>query len=196
MARYYRRRYTRVVKPKKKWASNLRDIDIKHSTTAGNTNKGGYCQVLCVNSNEVTGSTATAPTPTIIKTGNYKVQCDCLFTATAAESPNMELVLYIMYLPEGVFTDVQIPSMNYTTLKGIVTKHPEWILAWRQFDSGHFLTQNPMNVERVQFSSRLKRNLNSGDSVCAVLLAIVDKDDANITRLECHGVCQFWTCSN
>lgn len=103
--------------------------------------------------------------------------------------------MYIMYLPEGVFSELQ-PDVDYNKLNSLVTKHPEWILAWRQFDAGSFYSSTTSNIERVQFSSRLKRNLNSGDTVCAVVLAHVDEDGANISRLECNGVCQFWTCSN
>lgn len=199
MARYYRRRYTRVVKPKKKWATNIRKIFFD-TGSIGSTQVGNVVS-LCVNSNETTGGQAVAPTPTIIKTGNYKVQCDAHIGTNA--SAVIRSMMYIMYLPEGVYfpSTSSVPSQayhqNFDSLSAIVSRHPEWILAWRQFGSD--LISSSTNLDKVSFSSRLKRNLNSGDQVVAVVLANVDTDVVEgtpITRVIVNGTCQFWTCNN
>lgn len=188
MPRYYRRRATRVVRPKKKWATNLREftLDLPSNTTTGQI---GLYKLLCVNKSEVEEGTAVSPTPTIIKTGNYKVQCDVVMSTT--EATVVRLYAYILYVPEGVFTPGSVTA-DYTSLNNIVLRHPEWIIGWRQV-SADFLAANA-NVDKVQFSSRLKRNLNSGDQVYFVLTAKTDTNQ--ISKLSCRGMAQFWTCAN
>lgn len=200
MARYYRRRYTRVVKPKKKWASNIRAINMGGSIQSDSVEKIAHLQELCVNSSEVSSSSViTSPTPVVLKTGNFKVQVDCVYSANipATLTPTVEIFIYIMYLPEGVGIETGTAGIDYDTLNGLVMKHPEWILAWRHLGADSAITSgSPTNVERVQFSSRLKRNLNSGDRVCALLVGHTHHSTAYIKRLECHGMVQFWTCAN
>lgn len=67
--------------------------------------------------------------------------------------------------------------------------HPEWILAWKQI--GYESLQGTRNVDRVTFSSRLKRNLNSGDRIVFALNSFGALQD-----LALLGMCQFWTCAN
>lgn len=199
MARYYRRRYTRVVKPKKKWASNLARIFIDSSgldSATIATTRYGNIETLCLNSIQ-----SGTPTPIILKAGNFKVQCDAHIGTSA--SAVIRTMIYIMYLPEGVYTPSTNtdPStaygQNYDRLSDLVDKHPEWILAWKQF--GTDIISTSANLERVSFSSRLKRNLNSGDKIAAVILANVDTNQITgspINRVLVNGTCQFWTCAN
>lgn len=194
MARYYRRRYTRVVKPKKKWASNIRELRNNYSSGEG-VEKAGLAVALCLNSTETNLGAAAAPTPVILKTGNYKAQLD-VYVATS--SANMVSInAYIMYIPEGVFTVSTLPNVHadYTSLRQLVDRHPEWILAWKQ--CGYDNVSSTANLEKVAFSSRLKRNLNSGDQIIFFVLARTDEETAGkITRLYFTGMCQFWTCAN
>lgn len=202
MPRYYRRRYTRVVKPKKKWATNIRKVFLDTQTIG--VTRVGAAIVLCANSLETAGGqghSAVVPTPTIIKTGNYKVQCDAHIGTNS--SAVIRSMMYIMYLPEGVYaastssTVSEAYEQNFDALSLIVSRHPEWILAWRQFGSD--LIGSSTNLDKVSFSSRLKRNLNSGDQIVAVVLANVDTDQiagTPISRVIVNGTCQFWTCNN
>lgn len=178
MVRYYRRRYTRtLVKPKKKWASNIKDLSLESAQVAS---YGGIVE-LCKN------STQTAlPTPVIVKAGNFKVQCDVVAAGTDGM---VSLVAYILYLPEGVDPLLQQASAVHQFIQSTVTNHPEWILAWRQI--GYEAVQGTKSVDRVTFSSRLKRNLNSGDRI----VFAVDSD-GSIHDLALKGKCQFWTCAN
>lgn len=204
MPRYYRRRTTRVVKPKKKWATNIRNVrfdTLDDTTVSLAASQVGAARVLCANSIEVDDGLTVSPTPTIVKTGNYKIQCDASVTTSSAVF--VRLMLYIMYIPEGVFipssadTPKQRYEADFISLKNIVNRHPEWILAWRQF--GADFINSSANLERVSFSSRLKRNLNSGDQICAVILAnedVIVGEVGPITRVMINGTCQFWTCNN
>ena len=194
MPRYYRRRSTRIVRPKKKWASNMRSIYLTPIADP-NAPEVAFSDVLCANATEVDAGGVVTPTPTIVKTGNFKVQCDCSVIIT--HPGVVQAMMYVLYIPEGVFTPNN-PAADYTTLGAIITRHPEWILSWRQFSSDAMDTRG--NLERVSFSSRLKRNLNSGDKVYVVLLVNVVQSltpvVAKVQNVICRGMAQFWTCAN
>lgn len=199
MARYYRKRYTRVVKPKRKWATNMRKIFFDSGTIS--VPHVGIAVLLCANSAEVVTGEAQVPTPTVIKTGNYKVQCDAHIGTSS--SAVIRTMMYIVYIPEGVFVPSTASTVSsrvqtdFVSLNLIIQRHPEWILAWRQF--GADVIAASANLDKVSFSSRLKRNLNSGDKIYAVFLANDDTEGTGtnvISRAVVNGTCQFWTCNN
>lgn len=126
-----------------------------------------------------------APTPVIVKCGNFKVQGDVMVqTASSTPSRPVPLVFYILFVPEGVGIS-----------DSLVTTHPEWIMGWTVIDAtiivggGSGTTSTGSN--RFSISTRLKRNLNSGDSVVAIL----QSRDTSATA-QCAFTCQFWTCAN
>lgn len=173
MARYYRRRYTRtLVRPKKKWASNI--------ITWNNS------QVDTLFINIVANKAQTpAPTPTVIKTGNFKISCDLVLNgATGTHNPTC--TIFIIYVPEGW-------TQTYAAYVDLVEKHPEWILACKS--SGGSITTSQTgaySVDSINLSSRMKRNLNSGDSIGLLIMSnITSSNAARIT-----GVCRWWTCAN
>lgn len=86
----------------------------------------------------------TSPIATIIKVKNFKVVVDVLSVSGAQGSPSSTFA--IMFLPQGYTADINL-----------MTTHPEWIMAWRSIDL--------QTTNTVQVSSRLTRNLNSGDSI-------------------------------
>lgn len=90
-----------------------------------------------------------APISTIIKVKNFKVVADIIATRDTSTPPagaSPSLVFSIMFVPQG-----------YAITQTLMVDHPEWIMAWRAID---YATTNT-----VQVSSRLSRNLNSGDQV-------------------------------
>lgn len=178
MARYYRRRYTRVVKPKKKWASNIKKLTLLSEAV----NSYGGIVELCKNSTQ-----SSLPTPVIVKAGNFKVQCDVVAAGTGGSLASM--TAYVLYIPEGVDPLLQSPDSVHQFIESTVSNHPEWILAWRQI--GYEALEGTKNVDRVTFSSRLKRNLNSGDRIVFALNAF-----GSLQQLSLLGMCQFWTCAN
>lgn len=177
MARYYRRRYTRVVKPKIKWATNLVDITGNATSSA---NKVVFTTTVCVNSAQ-----SGTPTPVIVKTGNFKLQCDAYFTLS--QPSVVEFSVYIMYVPEGS------SILGYDGAREFVEKHPEWILAWKY--STFDYVSGTSNVETIRVSSRLKRNLNSGDSIKLIGLGSTSTG-TTFSAQGLSGKCQFWTCAN
>ena len=117
MARYYRRRYTRVVRPKKKWGSNMKAFALSQLPAATN---GILQTTLAENSAQ-----SSNPTPIIVKTGNFKIQGDCFTKMGGSVTSPIEAVVYVVYLPEG------LTVANYSQAEGLIQSHPEWILAWK-----------------------------------------------------------------
>lgn len=95
-----------------------------------------------------------------------------------------------MFLPEGI---APADNQQFGTL---ITAHPEYILAWRQLDAEYVgVNQTPSQpaLQRITFSSRLKRNLNSGDSI---VFGILDQSSIASSIKTVSLTCQYWTCSN
>lgn len=173
MPRYYRRRYTRtLVKPKKKWASNI--ISMNDEAFSGY----GFSKVLVLNKVQ-----ANAPTPTVIKTGNFKVSLD-IGIATVSETRHVVLTAYIIYVPEGW------PSTQPSDFGNLVNTHPEWIMATKVI-GGSWSSTGSNNTDTLNMSTRLKRNLNSGDGVVFFLTSNVSVTTGGIT-----GNVRYWTCAN
>lgn len=182
MSRYYRRRtYTRVVKPKKKWASNYYELsgDVQ---SAGDGQSFWYAKPLGRNTTEV-----NSPTPVIVKTGNFRVQFD--LTISVGASGAIAARAFVIFVPQGW------PSTTIDNYQNIVKDHPEWIMVWRQLDFGNANAAGTYDTSVVKMSSRLKRNLNSGDSV--IFLILGTGDFTNVTyKAKIAGAAQYWTCAN
>lgn len=178
MARYYRRRYRTIVRaPKKKWASNIKQIG---TVTTGDATYQYSVTTLVTNSTE-----SSSPTPVIVKTGNFKIQGDYTYKTTAAAS-SVGVSLYVVFLPQGVAVT------DYTAASTVVKNHPEWIMAWRYLGYNASNTASTQSADGFSFSSRLKRNLNSGDSVALICIAT----GTTITSVTIEGMAQYWTCAN
>lgn len=168
MPRYYKyRRYYKRVYPKKRWASNITTkntlVTLGNSVTAADAH-----ETIC--SNSVQGST---PTPTILKFGRLKVKGD-IRTDLNANANYVSGIMYVVYVPQGM------PVDNL-----LIQQHPEYILGWTQIslDSGNSFS----------FSSTLKRNLNSGDSISIVFLVNSVNSVAATRNFNFYYTCQFWT---
>ena len=188
MPRYYRRRYRTIVRaPKKKWCSNMREIELPVTNTDTTVTSVSNYMMLAENKSEI-----SAPTPIVVKTGNFKLQADFYINFTGTSTSQQiaaNAQLYIIYVPEGMTVN------TYTAASNIVKNHPEWIMAWRYFD----VKQGPINVNtladggKISMTSRLKRNLNSGDAIYAVLLV---QSLPSLVNMSVRGMCQFWSCAN
>lgn len=190
MARYYRRRYRTIVRaPKKKWCSNIKNVSFNKQNTGSSAGNIVDQMVLAHNSTEI-----NTPTPIIVKTGNFKLQADfhVYYSTTITDFATQAYArLFIIYIPEGVMPS----SPTYLNMSPIITSHPEWILAWKYFDvtQGAISPNTVADGTKISMSSRLKRNLNTGDSIYAVFL--MDSLPAGAT-VTVRGMCQFWTCAN
>lgn len=186
MARYYRRRsYTRVVRPKKKWASGYKTIAGAIQTGTGSS--------FVYNTNLVENSTDSSnPTPVIIKTGNFRVQFDAVLNVGG--SGILTARAYVVYIPEGWNLGTTGAEI-YLNIDNIVAQHPEWIMVWRQLDFGNANASGSVDTTVVRMSSRLKRNLNSGDKIVFAILGTGDFTGITF-RGQVVGGAQFWNCAN
>ena len=181
MPRYYRRRYTRVVKPKKKWASNIYPLSTE-SISIGNWQ---YIDKTTLVENSIQSG---APTPVILKAGNFKTQLD--FTYILNGSSSLEISAFIIYIPEGT------EPTTYSDAQILVQRHPEWIMAWKYASMDYATSNVSSGTETINFSTRMKRNLNSGDKVMLLIMACTSSSNVNITAFRMGGLSQYWTCAN
>lgn len=176
MARYRTRvRKTVYVKPKKRWATNILSFNKSFEGAEG---LFAATQVLVENSTQ-----NSSPTPTIVKTGNFKIQGDC--TVSGSSNAVIGISMYVIYVPEG------ITITSPTSAQNLISAHPEWILAWKFIAANRLSSSSTENVDAFSFSSRLKRNLNSGDTI-----QLIGIGTGSISALNVRGMAQYWTCAN
>ena len=137
----YYRPYRRTYGSKAHWASNLRQ---------GLLGQNG--DVLCENAVQ---SQSVTPTPVILKCGNFKVQGD--ITVNVSNAGSVSVNVFLLYCPEGI-------STSMSGLEAAIQQHPEWIMGWTSVDTPASGTGVAAG-NRWSISSRLKRNLNSGDRI-------------------------------
>lgn len=139
MARVRRTFYT-ARRRTAKWSPHL--IQELMSVGLDSAGQFGSYQLLSKNTSD-----NTTPTPSVIKVKNFRVSVD---TSTAYSTNYVQyLNAYIIFIPEGVSISKETP-----------TQHPEWILAWKSLNE---ITNT--NAQSITLSSRLARNLNSGDAI-------------------------------
>ena len=170
MPRYYKyRRYYKRLYPKKKWASNIFTentlVTLGNSVTVADAH-----QLLCQNAPQ-----SDTPTPVILKFGRLKVKGD-VRTDLNSNANFVSGIMYVVYSPEGMSVD-----------NNLIKKHPEYILGWTQIslDSGNSFS----------FSSALKRNLNSGDSISILFIVNSVNSVAATRNFNFYYTCQYWTTS-
>lgn len=159
-----RRRYYRVKKtyPKQKWLPVNNEIRVNGYSL----NPSSYVlRYEIITQNETRTNTSgggNVSAASIIKTGRFKYK-----GLIASSSGNISYIVGISYIPEGYVlnsnTSVSLGSLG----ECFFYKHPEWVFAWTRLD---YNTTSQSN--EIRLSSRLKRNLNSGDQVVFFVIAI------------------------
>lgn len=166
--RYY---YRRTIRPKQKWAINNVDVRIlpNQQVTISGNNNAFYYQIVAANASRVStgsGDSATAITSSaqILKTGRFKFK-GCIPNAQNYFS----FTVFIAYVPEGyTFTTGSVSDQN------IFYQHPEWVIGWTRKDYASVSQSNEISI-----TSRLKRNLNTGDGIIVgILLGNTTTSDA------------------
>lgn len=160
----------RYQKSRAKWASQIKVFNNQIVTSSP------YEIVLCANSTE-----AATPTPTVIKTANFKVSIDAYVNYAATTQANIIANAYIIFIPQGMAVNASLPL-----------NHPEYIMAAKtvgsSLQSGAILSLDTLNM-----SSRLKRNLNSGDKISLIITLNSTTTPSNCTM---SGMVRFWTKAN
>lgn len=151
----------------KKWSPVWIDNNQTIQITAGGSSYGTYN--LCLNST----STDSAPTATVIKTGNFKLN----FDSQTVNSFSGYGLAVIMFLPQ-----------SFDPFDGLPNAHPEWVLAWRSFDPGYSALQS------LSMQTKLKRNLNSGDKI--ILFVKIYNNSSQQQTLNIHYTATYVCCNN
>lgn len=171
MARRYYRRRTYAVRPKKKWSSH-----IKTWQSSALTSNPATVDLV------INGSDGSTPTPSIVKAGNFKVTLDMYATYNNAVTVNLSCNAYFLFVPEGV-------SISRT----LITNHPEYILGAKTIGSTYATNTTVVSLETLNLSTRMKRNLNSGDRIVLVMEMVGDVVPNSVTI---SGLVRYWTCAN
>lgn len=173
MSRRYKPATYKRTYPKPKFSSLMKSSNSTQTLTSGETEQIAAYD-LVVNSAE----TAT-PTPTIIKFARFKMTGTVSSSIATADIGNLYYArIYIVYCPQQ-YTYDSYPK---------ITAHPEYIIAHKDF------TINPVQRTAFTLTSRLKRNLNSGDKIQYVIAIGKNSSLTGIVSLQFDY--QYWVRSN
>lgn len=164
---------------KTSWESNLININGSQSATANNN------YVIYENL-----ATNPALTPTGITqkftVKNVKLQVRATATDITSATNFDNFSVYILYVPEGYASAVPGDYAN------IPFNHPEWIMAYRYI--GKPLPDTSTSFLPINISTRLARNLGSGDRIVFLLLGT--NNDAFSHTINYKGLASFVTKAN
>lgn len=175
-----RTKYTRVIvkKARKRWAAHIESFLLEATNFAAATINGA--SIATYKTLAVTQIDAATPTPNIIKTGRYSASYNFIFDLSSSnnKSPlNYMVTILLMYIPQGWPLDVGSTSVNHAArfnqFSNLVGSHPEWIIAKKQLGDWNQIpgaTDGVYDCRTGVLSSKLKRNLNSGDQVAIVAM--------------------------
>lgn len=173
--RYTYRRYRRTY-PKQKWqlslveptAFNFSPVMTAQTFVAKHSN---ICQTV-VPTDATAASVVSANN--IVKTGNFRVKGS--FNIGGTDTDRLSIIIYVIFVPQGIDPDnTGVSTTNLAT--SIFYSHPEWVLCWTRRDM-----DNSTDNDDFSMSSRLKRNLNSGDSVKLGIL-IMNNTNSNLSAV-------------
>lgn len=171
-----RRRYYRVrrVYPKQKWLPVNNEVRLANLT---GLNAASYITTIqpitenpTRNASDGGGNVSSA---TIVKVGRIKVKGSLTGSAT-----QMSYIIGVAYIPEGYVID-QTASAIGNLGTTFFYRHPEWIMCWTRMD---FVNGGQNN--EFSMTSRLKRNLNSGDQIVLFRIGInATNDSVNVSSI-------------
>lgn len=188
MARYkrYYRRYVRAAK--KKWASNTMEIQIA-TTTVNSSSFTAIGQIILQNGDRVNAAAAgLKSTAQILKSSRFRFRGVIVDTTTVT---GVSLLYFITYVPEGgnaLFTGngalTDLGNFGFYT-------HPEWVMAWGRKD---FIGSSQSN--ELSLTTKLKRNLNSGDAILFIACWIDRNTTSSASVPSIQGTVSYMCCAN
>lgn len=163
-----RRYYYRSRRTKPKWSFLTQDIN-SQQVGVPTGQFGIFGVVVCGNpSNDLV---VAQP---VIKTARFRLRGALV---SALEQPvfaaKVSFIFALMYVPEGITTNVAYANLN-TIGNCLFYAHPEWVMGWTRYD---FI--NPAQRNEFSITSRLKRNLNKGDSIQLIVICLNNSSGAS-----------------
>lgn len=165
-----KRRYYRVKKvyPKQKWLINNNEITVLGTQLAANSYQLIYEPITQNPSRTESSGAGNVTSASILKVGRFR------FKGYINQSNDaVKYIIGISYIPEG-YTLNTANNPKSQIGESFFYKHPEWVIAWTRMD---YFTSAQSN--EIRLSSRLKRNLNSGDGIIFFVIAI-NVNESNI----------------
>lgn len=177
--RYYTRTRPRYYGKRRKWSPTLlqSNMTLEVPQTGDTAVTAFNVSVLCANSAVVGVDT---PVSTVIKVKNFRVNIDI----TATNNFLRNNFYAIMFIPQGFTPTADTP-----------TQHPEWIMAWRTHDPSSTSVSTAVGIRNFQISSRLTRNLNSGDRI-VLYQSIISPAQNSQSTISTAYFASFVTCNN
>lgn len=175
--RYYR---SRKVYPKQKWMPVNNDVTVNGVGVDAGSYVIRYEPITQNATRTLSTGAGNVSSASIIKTGRFKYK-GVFMTPVAGVS----YIVGIAYIPEGYNLNPNVSLANNTIGETFFYKHPEWILCWNRID---YLQANQNN--EVRLSSKLKRNLNSGDGIVVFVISI-NPNTQNMSASTLYGTVSY-----
>lgn len=160
--RYYR---ARRVYPKQKWLPVNNELGMNGSDALPGAAFIITTQPITQNtSRNIDDGGGNVSSATIIKVGRVKIKG--VITSSTTTGIGMSYIIGIAYIPEG-YAISQTANGLGSLGTSFFYKHPEWIMCWTRMDYSNAGQGNEFSL-----SSRLKRNLNTGDQLVVFRIAV------------------------
>lgn len=159
-----RRRYYRVKKvyPKQKWLPVNNEVNIAGATVLANYYNMTVQPITENPSRNSADGSGNVSSASILKAGRFRFKG----VLNSSSSGAISYIIGVSYIPEGY--SVSQGTIALSTLgECFFYRHPEWILCWTRYDYTDTSQRNEFSM-----SSKLKRNLNSGDQIVVFRIAI------------------------
>ena len=184
--RYYYRRYVRAAK--KKWAANTVEVRVLSSTQVLTSNYSCLIQSIVQNGTRISSAaSSTQSTMQILKTSRFRFRG----VVSTTVSTGVSLLYYIAYLPEGISPAYAATSLPTNDLgESLFYSHPEWVMAWGRRD---FIDASQSN--ELSLTTKLKRNLNSGDQI-VFICQWINLSSAAVSTPPVVGTISYMCCAN
>lgn len=181
--RYYR---SRRIYPKQKWSINTNQVIVL--TGATNVNSYSVASSNIILNPSRTGNTGDSlnVASQILKTARVKFKGIISSAMNAFQST----LIAIMYIPEGI--NPAIANDNNANIgSSIFYTHPEWIISWTRVDYTNAAQKN-----EISMTSKLKRNLNPGDSIRLIVYNFNNAAQGQVPSVDVVGTCSYCVRSN
>lgn len=167
---------TVVRKPRVKWSPHMETIADTLNVPA-NATYAYYPHVICANAGD-----SHLPTVPVVQVTRINFQGHL-----AQNQASGEWYLYYIFVPEGIDTTLS----TWAAWQAYINAHPEYIMA-RTIGSSDF-SSNGNTTTTLRLSTRMKRNLNSGDQVIALFVWNVLYSSQNPLNLPIQGQISYYT---
>lgn len=180
MKKSYRYRYKRIY-PKQKWAINTIQNDFSVGVASSNNfSISGSTLIENPSRNNTSGQSVNSAS-SILKCAHIKVKG----VITSGMLASQSILISLMYCPEGITPFLNNASLD-TIGSTIFYSHPEWIIAWTRMDYSNAAQKNEFYL-----TSRLKRNLNPGDTIRLIVYNTFTGDSATTAIVKINATSSY-----